>query len=60
MQEKDKKYILENASKRSVKEISEKLGLKERKVRRFLETEEARKRTGVLPKNHGDTYDLWI
>lgn len=51
MQEKDKKYILENIHKKSIKEFCEELGLKERKVRRFLEKEEAKKQTKDLLQN---------
>lgn len=38
MKPEDKKYILENLNKKSVKRIAEELQIRERKVRKFLET----------------------
>ncbi len=39
MKPEDKKYILENINKKSIKEISQELNIKERKIRKFLEKE---------------------
>ena len=39
-----KKYILENINHRSIKDIAQDLGLKERKIRKFLEREKQKKR----------------
>lgn len=55
MQEKDKKYILENIHKKSTKEISKELGLKERKIKKFLETEETRKQIEASLQNSEDS-----
>ncbi|MDD5449443.1 MAG: tetratricopeptide repeat protein [Candidatus Omnitrophica bacterium] len=38
-----KKYILENITKKSIRELASDLGLKERKVRKFVETEKQKK-----------------
>jgi len=45
MKSKDKKYILENSDTKSVKELSQELGLKERTVRKFLER---KKEKGII------------
>jgi len=51
MRKKDKKYIRENIHKESIKEISEKLGLEERRIRDFLAREEIGERADDLPLN---------
>lgn len=44
MKQEDRKYILENIGRKSIKEISLDLGLKERKVRKFVEKEKIEKK----------------
>ncbi|KPK42993.1 MAG: hypothetical protein AMJ78_00005, partial [Omnitrophica WOR_2 bacterium SM23_29] len=39
-----KKYILENINKKSIKEISQELDLKERKIRKFLQKQDKKKK----------------
>jgi tetratricopeptide (TPR) repeat protein len=43
MKPKDKRYIQENIGKKSAKDIAQELGLKEKRVKRFLEKEGAKK-----------------
>ena len=44
MRPEHKKYILENINKKTIKEISRELNLKEKKVRRFLEKDKEKKK----------------
>ncbi|MFH1753209.1 MAG: tetratricopeptide repeat protein [Candidatus Omnitrophota bacterium] len=46
MKQEDKIYILENINRKPAKEIARELGLKEKKVKRFLEKEAGRKTRG--------------
>lgn len=39
-----KKYILDNIHKKSINKIAQELGLKERKIRRFLEKQKQKKK----------------
>jgi tetratricopeptide (TPR) repeat protein len=43
MKEQEKKYILENINKKSIKDLGKQLGLKERTIKRFLERQSAGK-----------------
>lgn len=49
MKPKDKKYILQNSPKKTIKEISQELGLKEKKIRKFLDSD-SEKKERVLSK----------
>lgn len=53
MKPKEKKYILDNAAKKSPKEIAKDLGLKERRVRRFIEEGLKHKKSAPSPQATG-------
>ena len=55
MQEKHKRHILKNINIKSIKEISETLGLKERKIKKFLEKEKLRNQSKELHQNSENT-----
>ena len=53
-----RKYILENIGKRSVKQIAEEVGIKERKVRKFLEKWEKSRARGAGDEASGERQPL--
>lgn len=50
MKQEEKKYILENFDKKSAKELARELGLKERKVKKFLQLEKPKKPRVEVPQ----------
>ncbi len=48
MKPQDKKYILENINKKSIKEFSQELNIKERKIRKFLENKNRKEKVSRL------------